>query len=493
MKPYVAFLFFFVLLAGFLLNSCKPDTIDTSPHAKLAFSVDTVYFDTVFVTLGSVTKRFKVYNPNDRSVKISRVRLAGANGSPYRLNIDGDPGNEAVNIEIEGGDSIFVFVEVTIDPNNEANPFIVKDSIVFETNGNVQDVKLVAYGRNALFYRPTVPAANGLPAYSILPCGTEWTKERPVVIIGYLAVDTCTLRIREGTQVYLYNNSGIWIYPGGTIEVNGTKEDTVVFQGVRKEDYYRNVAGQWDRIWINQGSKNNKINYAVIKNGNIGIQAEYLTELSAGFPDRGKLTLTNTRIKNMKAFGLYGVHYELEGWNNIISNCGSYGMALIGGDYRFRHVTIANYWSGTVRREPAVYLSNGKPNFDETITPFPLRFRFQNGIIYGNKQDGNELELGQIPNNPTFFDWKFEYSLLKIDNDEINQSDPGRFSNMVFNTDPLFSDSHGQVYTIGSGSPARNAGSATFVNQPPPIPEDILGNSRLADEQPDLGAIEYRE
>lgn len=144
-----------------LSGACRRDDILTDPSAALSFSNDSVYFDTVFVTLGSVTKRFKVYNPHDERIRISNIRLAGGNASFFRLNIDGKAGNTATDIEIDGKDSIFVFCEVTIDPTNDLNPFVVTDSVMFETNGNTQKVLLVAYGRNADFtgqrnFRPTV-------------------------------------------------------------------------------------------------------------------------------------------------------------------------------------------------------------------------------------------------------------------------------------------------------------------------------------------------
>lgn len=43
---------------------------------------------------------------------------------------------------------------VTIDPNKDDNPLIQTDSIVFETNGNLQDVDLVAWGQDANYITP---------------------------------------------------------------------------------------------------------------------------------------------------------------------------------------------------------------------------------------------------------------------------------------------------------------------------------------------------
>ncbi len=488
LKNLLPFVILCILSGLLFFNSCKKDVLDTNTSSKLAFSTDTVYFDTVFVTMGSVTKRFRVYNPSDSKIKISNIRLAGGSNSPFRLNIDGQATLNASDIEIDGKDSIFVFAEVTIDPNNDLNPFVVMDSVLFETNGNLQNVKLMAYGRNADFFRPKVHPTNGFPAYSVVGCDTTWTNNRPKVIIGYLAVDSaCTLTIEAGTQVYLYNNSGIWVYKQGRLIVNGTLQDSVVFQGVRNEDAYKNTPGQWDRIWINQGSTGNLINYAVIKNGNIGIQAEDVFQFGTGL--NSQLTLTNCRIKNMKAYGVYGVHYNINAYNNVISNCGSYALALInGGVYRFRHTTVANYWGESVRTETAVFLSNYQVVQNTTFVA-DMDFKFSNGIVYGNLQNDNELDIDSDAG--AAFNWKFENTVLKIANEDIDPGDSNHFSNMVLNQDPSFKDNQGQDYRLNESSSARDKGSVAIVNETPAIPSDLLGNNRLGDVAPDCGAMEY--
>jgi hypothetical protein len=102
-----------------------------------------------------VHQYFRVVNPNNRKINISNLSLARGNSSFYRLNIDGIPGKSFQNIEIAAGDSIYVFVEVTIDPNAQSNPFVYQDSVVFETNGNIQDVDLYSVARNCYLHLPT--------------------------------------------------------------------------------------------------------------------------------------------------------------------------------------------------------------------------------------------------------------------------------------------------------------------------------------------------
>ena len=117
-----------------LFFSCEKEEFNTSFDANLIFSIDTILFDTVFTTIGSATQKFTVKNPYNKNLKISSIYLAGGENSPYRLNIDGYPGVRLDNIELREKDSLYIFVEITIDPNNSDLPLVVKDSIIFSFN-----------------------------------------------------------------------------------------------------------------------------------------------------------------------------------------------------------------------------------------------------------------------------------------------------------------------------------------------------------------------
>jgi hypothetical protein len=205
-----------LLISGLVLMmiaSCQKDEkINSSPSVKLSFSADTIIFDTVFTTIGSITKEISVYNKESEKIVISSINLAGGNNSRYSINVDGVPGTHFNDVEIGPNDSIFVFARVNINPGDADLPFIVTDSIVFETNGNIQDVDLVAWGQNANFIlwdtnRP------GLPKYKIVAAegvDTTWTKSLPIVVYGYAVVDsTGSLTIEPGTKVHFHSGSGL--------------------------------------------------------------------------------------------------------------------------------------------------------------------------------------------------------------------------------------------------------------------------------------------
>jgi hypothetical protein len=471
--------FFSLFIVLIVVSSCKKDeTIDTSPSIKLGFSADTLIFDTVFSTIGSVTQSLRVYNPSDQTVKISNIRLAGGSSSRYAINVDGEAGTSFNDIEILGKDSLYVFVRITINPQETTLPFIVTDSIFFETNGNEQDVDLVAWGQNARFIQWNVDRPN-LPKYRIVAgegVDTTWTSDLPIVVYGYAVVDsTGSLTINPGTKVYFHKGSGLWIYKGGSLKVLGSVDSLVYFDSDRLESFYSDLPGQWDRIWLNEGSVNNEINYAVIRNGFIGIQAETLQEFMGN-----QLTISNTIIENMSGAGILTRYYFIAAANCVIANCGQYSVALtLGGGYDFRQTTIANYWNYNFRQTPTLVLNNYISDGQGTTYAYPFSANFANTIVYGNQQ--NEIAIDE--NTSEEFALTFDHCLLKTEEDISNAE---RYINCIKNEDPLFVDYAVNNYQLDSLSPAKNIGSIDIANT---VPFDILGNSRT--ESPDLGAYEW--
>src|SRR5882757_2136354 len=180
---------FLVLSAG-----CRKNDFITSPNAVIRLSTDTLFFDTVFVSTGSVTEFVKIVNGNNQRLRLSAVRLMGGSGSYFHLNIDGASGPERDNIDLEAGDSLYIFVAVQIDPRSDSLPFIVQDSIEVAFNGNTEFIQLQAYGQNAHFLRNAV-----------LTGSTVWDNRLPYVILGGLRVDSnALLTISPGAKVYFH-------------------------------------------------------------------------------------------------------------------------------------------------------------------------------------------------------------------------------------------------------------------------------------------------
>lgn len=471
----------------FLTNGCKKDVINAD--GVLSFSVDTVIFDTVFTTVGSATRQFKIYNTSSQEVNVASIMLAGGQQSKYRVNIDGVPGIAFSNVRIPGKDSLFVFVDVTLDPNNLSQPAIVTDSIVFNTNGNIQDVDLAAFGWDANFTYPTV-FNNPIGPYTFLDCDITWTSIEPHVIYGWAVVpDGCTLTIEQGARVYSHSGSGIIVDEGGTLIVNGTPQNPVVFASDRLDDFYEDQAGEWNTIWLYAGSVNNEIHGAIIKNGNIGVRVDSLS--ANGNPN---LVMTNTIIENMAGVGLLSFEATIDAYNCVFGNAGQYSAALTrGGNYDFYHCTFGNYWINGNRQTPALLLNNWV-EADGTIFTYNLnKAYFGNCIVYGN----NQTEIGLDKNLASNFIFDFDNCLVRINFDEeepIDISNVAEFHEMIYNQDPNFVDPVEQNFELDTLSPAMNAGKASVTNAFPSIlGTDVIGNFRPNGSQVDIGAYERQE
>ena len=136
------------LLVGWLslLFGCEglEEHYATNPAYRLSFSMDTLAFDTVFSGIGSATRQFMVYNPNNEPLDMEQVMLASGEASGFRMNLDGRKGSRFDHVGIAAHDSMYVFVEVTVNPNRQNQPLLIQDSVLFDVNGIRQSVLLEA-------------------------------------------------------------------------------------------------------------------------------------------------------------------------------------------------------------------------------------------------------------------------------------------------------------------------------------------------------------
>ncbi len=459
------------------LFSCEDEGYMSSPNAQLNFSVDTITFDTIFTTIGSTTQRFTVQNPYDENVLISRIRLAGGDLSNFRLNVNGIVGNELYEVEVPAQDSIYIFVEVTIDPNGQNLPMVVQDSIEFTTNTNFQNIKLIAYGQDFTLIKGEVLETQ------------TWTAEKPYLVYDYAYVDSVsTLTIEAGAKIYFHKDAGLYIR--GTVIADGTFQNPIQFLADRLEPSYENIPDQWVGIRLYSGSHDNIFNFSTIKNANIGLQVGTIE--NEGF---ASLELTNSKIENMAYAGLFAMKSKIYGYNNVIANCGFYAAALlVGGEYEFYHTTIANYWgnyASKVRATPSLVISNvlvvedgkgGKVSYNGDLK----KATFGNSIIYGNIT--NEIELGD--NGENEFNFYFDHCILQVP-DTLNTGDKKHYNEVwkgpLF--DPQFVDPYDDFsYELDSLSAAIDIGTIDYGKL---FTKDLLNKNRTGDDGPDLGAYEY--
>ncbi|OBX26290.1 hypothetical protein LX77_01824 [Gelidibacter algens] len=509
--------FIFTISILLLWSSCRKDFEFQPSQGALKFSKDTVYLDTVFTNIGSSTYNLKVYNRSNTDISIPTLRLSQGQASNYRLNVDGIAGKEFQNVEILARDSVYIFIETTIDIQSVItadNQFLYTDAIEFDSGSNFQKVEVVTLVKDAVFIYPNKDAEGVVEtlSFDVDGDGTDdqtgiqgrflrddeltFTNEKPYVIYGYAAVgENKTLTINAGARVHFHANSGLVVTKNASLKVNGqfspdqtSLANEVIFESDRLEPLFENIPGQWGTIWLFQGSKQNDINFATIKNATIGILAE--NNPNTVIP---KLTITNTKIYNSSNFGILGRATSITAENLVINNAGQSSFAgTYGGAYNLTHCTIANYWSSSFRQFPALYLNNFLILEDETVVTNPLTAaNFNNCIIYGN--DNPEFLLEQ--EEAADFNFKFTNSLIRFQ-DSNNRfgsdpnydfSNPALYENIVFNEDPNFKDPSKNKLIIGEASAAINViGNNVFSNQ---VPFDILKVSRNA--SPDLGAYQH--
>lgn len=483
-----------------------------------------MYLDTVFTNIGSSTYNLKVYNRSDNDLLIPSIKLGNGYDSNYRMTIDGMQGlnngtDESLgkifeNIEMLANDSLFVFIETTIDIEDETtflNQFLYTDFIEFGNGFNTQKVELVTLVKDAIFIYPDKDNSTGIIETLTLTLDGEpvetttqgrylttdeltFTNEKPYVIYGFAAVpEDETLTIEAGSRVHFHSESGIFVTQNASIHVNGQLstdqellENEVIFESDRLEPFFADVPGQWGTIQLLEGSINNIINYATIKNANVGI-------VSDGNQDEmsNKLTITNSQIYNSGVYGILGRATSIRGENVVINNSGLSSFAgILGGKYNFTHCTIVNYWNNSFRQFPSVYLNNFLVVDEETTVINDLtEANFSNCIIYGN--DNPEIIFEK--EDGTDFNFKFTNCLIRFDDTnnsftqpEYDFSNTALYEGNIFNEDPKFFNTEMNQLIISEESAAINQGDSGFANQ---VPNDILNIDRTS--SPDLGAYQH--
>ncbi|GAA4320107.1 choice-of-anchor Q domain-containing protein [Flaviaesturariibacter amylovorans] len=457
MKPVLPLLC--CLLIGLGILACRKDRFTTSAGAQLRTSVDTLHFDTVFTTVGSVSGVVKIFNDDRDGIRISSVRLAGGAASPFRINVDGIPGPQVRDLEVAGNDSLYIFVTVTLGASGTLQPFVVQDSIEISWNGNRRWVQLDAWGQNARFLRNHEVT------------GSEtWDSTLPYVILDRLTIDTgATLSLTPGTRLYMHANAPIVVH--GSLQAAGEPFDStrVLFTGDRLDVPYRDFPASWPGIYFSPASRNNRLTAAWIRNAYQGVV------LSGGGP-APKVILEETIIDNAYDAGLLAGSSSLSARNLLVSNCGR-GIVLEGsGDYSFVHCTAAGYSNGYVQhKEPVLGI------YTSGSAPFNALFR--NCIFWGEANGivQNEVELGRSGTAP--FNLTFDQVLWRV----RNAPSPATTSGAINNTDPQFdSVASGRRYfsfRLAETSPALNKGVPTTVTT------DLDGKPRPVG-LPDLGAYE---
>ncbi|MCT4665239.1 MAG: hypothetical protein N4A45_08420 [Flavobacteriales bacterium] len=503
-KSIILFILSFLALgmSNLLVVSCEKDDIFTGSQVDFSFSTDTLIFDTVFTSVGSVTRRVKIRNHEDEMVKISNIYInkTEISSTQWKVNIDGNPTTNIKDLEIFPNDSIFVFVETTINPNANKDPFISEADLVVEVNESKKKIHLVAWGQNARFYNYNAidsfynnKGDTFILRHFRVDTDTTLTADLPHVFYRSIVVrNNATLTIAKGARVHMHTSTNIIVHQGGKLKIEGEgfNEDRVIITSTRTDAEYKNRPGRWGLIRICQDAGKSSIKNAEIKNGTIGcyLGSGYIGEKfnSALTPE---LSIENSIIRNHTNHGLILQSGKANIDNSEISDCGeTLIFAYIGGMYKMNHLTLANYFSG--RNASSVVLTNHSTDEDnEIFEEKALDFSMKNSIVYGSYTN----ELITDKKDGVGWDYVFENNLIRFDNDKIDTSNTAHFVNNIFNEDPKFIERYDDFlsnYRLDSLSEAQNKANINFSNN---LPIDLDGNNRLQDGKPDLGAYEREE
>ena len=461
-----------VVVIAFL--ACEREFVFRGGEEGLLYSTDTVMFDTIFTTIGSTTQNFKIYNPYNEDLVIDAIELAGGESSNYRLNINGFATDLLTDVQVRAKDSLYVFVEVTIDPVESNTPIIVTDSVIITTSKKQESIKLVAYGQDVVLLKKAIIKTQ------------TFTKDKPYLIYDYLLVDTAeTLTIEAVAKLYFHKDASMLVV--GDLFVEGTLEEPVKFLGHRLEDWYKDKPGQWGYIHFLPGSGGSVINYAEIKNAQIGVLVD-----SVGVGDAEPITFTNTTIEHISSFGLLAQTSNIIAANCLFADCGTQSLAItVGGSYDFTHCTFANYYDWAFRTTPAVFLNNYYIDANNKKQVVPLtRADFKNCIIYGRNlsEIGFDLEAieGVVNNGMSY---TFDNSLIKMVRN-YNNSNENNFIIIIGDIDPSFKAPYDYNYQLDTLSAAKDMAYEEYARN---YPEDILGQDRFEDKGPDVGLYERKE
>lgn len=456
-----------LLLSAFFF-ACKKESFTTNPSAQLKTSVDTLHFDTVFTTTGSVTQFVKIINDNNKAIRVNSVRLAGGLSSPFKINVDGVQGPEVNNLEISANDSAYIFVTVSINPNTANLPFIVQDSIEVTYNGNKKWIQLDAFGQNAHFLRNYEITSNEI-----------WNDDKPYVILGRLTVDTnTTLTIRKGCRIYMHADAPFIVH--GTLQTAGEKWDStrVVFSGDRLDAPYKDFPASYPGLIFTDVSKDNVLTYTTIKNAYQGIVL-----VNPSVNANAKLSLHQTIIDNAYDAGILSINSSITARNVLVSNCGKNLVLAKGGTYDFLHCTIVTISNRYIQhKEPVLFVSNFVTQNNSPVAA-SLTATFRNCIFWGEQNGLVENEVVVAKQGNTSFNVLFDQVLWRVQTQPTNSTISGAINNQNPQFDTLNSTQRIFNFKLREGSAAINKGANSSLNV------DLDGNPRPVG-LPDLGAYE---
>lgn len=467
------------LLFAAVLTGCNNNVPDAT--ANITFSVDTLTFDTVFTAQGSATRIVMLRNETKTPLVIERVTQAV--GESFLINLDGEDSLAYMrNFQLPAGDSLYLFVRATIDPQNSNSPVLVTDRLTFFlTNGNKRVLQLEAHGQD-------VTLIDSMALYS----DYTFTADKPYLIRHWIAsAPEATVTVNAGATFYFHKDASAVFY--GPVQAVGTAAEPIVFQGDRLDDYvagipYAYVPGQWGGVYLYDEdalAPTWHFEHVRILSAINGLYCYGKSQTT-----RPQLELKSARIHNMDQYGLVLLNMDADVSNSEISNCASYCLYMDGGTGTFTHNTVAAYYRYTAYNSnvglydtprddvAAVYVNNISKTHETAVT-------FVNNIITGTR--GSELMIASPFSDR--YNGIFRNNYLKTDTLRFPGAQDNVYfqdSDVVFRND-YYADYRYYDFRLDSLSPARGIANPTVAAE---FPYDLQGEARTT---PDAGCYVYTD
>lgn len=388
--------------------SCIEDGVSSIPADQPLFSVDTLDLGVVYTSEPAPTRRFTVYNPHSKIITLSNIEMRGEGSDRWRLNVDGHAGNSLSNIEIRPNDSILVFVETTLADVGRPGVERRVAHIDFTTNGVTRSV-------------PVAVSATDLARLGacVIERDTVFSALYPVHVADSLVVaEGATLTLEPGVRLLFHDKAYLTVR--GTLISEGTPELPVDMTGDRTGNVAANIpydimASQWDGVYFAPGSRGNDLRFTTIRNTITGVQVDSLATLS----------LRSCRLRNAAYYPLIAAQADITAVGCEFAEGGEGIVYLRGGNHRFDHCTLANYFLFSAIGGPTLQLSGYSEETNHSDAPL-MSALFTNSIFYGL---GYDLTDDSFDGTGV----RFESCLFKSEGE-----DSANFINCLWATDPLY-------------------------------------------------------
>ena len=461
---------------------CREYQVSDDPSLRLAFSADTICFDTLFTEQGSATAQLVVYNPNKNALVVDKIWME--DGEAFRANIDGEPALERLTeLTIFGNDSILVFLRVTdFGPMAEEGAILIEDRLHFHlATGVTQDVVLEAYAENAT-------RLGQIGSRTEIAGDYTFTALKPYILFDTILIGG-KMTMEAGARLYMHQGASLIAL--GDVEAKGEQDKPVLIRPDRLDHLFDSVpylyaAGGWNGFYLQSDQPQTyDIHYLEVLSGNVGMSC--VSTCTGTLPT---LRMDGCKIHNHTLYGLVLEHVDALVTNTEISNCGLYCVYCNGGKQDFVHSTVASYFGYTniriqsAKKEntAAVYIDNLSKTGEPTVTSF------YNSVITGYLS--NQLVLATPIEQ--YYEGVFSHNYLKTDtllassakdNTYWQETDTAVFRNTFYKyKEYIYYD-----FRPDSLSPLRGIGDSIVAL---PYPMDREGFSREL-IRPDAGCYQY--